>query len=314
MISVLDLKIEDMLSLRWEEYANNPIIEPPFPSPILADPSFLPPGRTPDGLWHLFAHSIMGIHHFTSRDGLAWEREEGVVSRKSLRPFLFEKESTYYLFYERYVRLLPYLSQIEARHSKDLYSWSEPEVVLRPTLSWQKEGCRYGAVSNPSLVEEEGDFRLYYSAGLIHMKDCRFSEPKYIGVATYGDIIGEYQAAPEPLIQPSAMDPYCNMGAGAVKVLRVGNGYVGFQNGIYWDTGTGHCSSAIRMITSLDGYTWDYNASEPFLKPEPGWKKAFVYALDIRQVGERFYLYFNARDGWLLGKERIGLAFGTGSG
>ena len=144
----MDLTIEDMLSLRWEEYANNPIIEPPFPSPTLADPSFLPSEHTPDGLWHLFAHSIMGIHHFTSRDGPAWEREKGVVSKKSLRPFLFE--STYYLFYERYVRLLPYLSQIEARHSRYLYSWSEPGVVLsHPILAETGVQVRGGLQSQP---------------------------------------------------------------------------------------------------------------------------------------------------------------------
>lgn len=39
-------------------------------------------------------------------------------------------------------------------------------------------------------------------------------------------------------------------------------------------------------------------------------EKAFVYALDVRRAGGRFHLYFNARDGWLTGRENIGLALG----
>ena len=38
------------------------------------------------------------------------------------------------------------------------------------------------------------------------------------------------------------------------------------------------------------------------------YEKALVYALDVRRVGDQYWMYFNARDGWFLGKERIGLA------
>mgnify|MGYP005842098289 CR=1 FL=1 len=303
--------VEELLGLEWREHAGNPLIAPPFPSPIIADPTFLPPDDTPDGLWHLFAHSMLGIHHFTSRDGLAWERLAGAVCRASLRAFLLKRDGTYHLFYERFLRLFPfaYRSRLEMRTSRDLTSWSDPVAVLEPTLPWHREGC-VGAVSNPCVVEEEGSFRLYYSAGLVYLRDCRFSEPKYIGVAFARDATGPYRPAPEPALQPAAGDAYANMGAGAVKVLRLEDGYVGFQNGIYWDAETAHSRSAIRLVTSRDGLVWDILEREPVIKPEPGWKKAFVYALDVRLVGGRFYLYFNARDGWLTGRENIGLALG----
>ena len=310
---MLDMEIERILTLDWEEHAGNPLLAPPFPSPRRAGPTVLPPDATPEGRRPSYPHSILGIHHFTSRDGLAWERRRGVVCPKSLRAYLYVSDSTYYLFYERFLKLFPfpYRSRIEARSSRDLFSWSEPAVVLEPTLPWHREGCR-GAVSNPCLVEEEGGFRLYYSAGLVFLKDCRFSEPKYIGVARSRHPMGEYRAAPEPCLQPSATDPYANMGAGAIKVLRAKNGYAGFQNGIFWDGELAHTGSAIRIVVSSDGLEWSIPERDPILAPEPGWKKSFVYALDVRKVGDRFYLYFNARDGWLLGRERVGLALGRG--
>ncbi|RJP35676.1 MAG: glycosyl hydrolase family 43 [Actinobacteria bacterium] len=309
---MLELDRDALLALQWEEYPSNPLIPPPFPSPILADPTFLPPEDTPDGLWHLFAHSILGIHHFISRDGLAWERRRGVVCRNSLRAFIFAGDSVYHLFYERFLRLFPfpYLSRIEARTSRDLVAWSKPSVVLEPTLDWHREGCR-GAVSNACVVAEDDGYRLYYSAGLVYLRDCRFSEPKYIGVASSPDLLGPYRTAPEPVLQPAAGDVYANMGAGAIKVVKVSDGYAGFQNGIYWDAGKAHTRSAIRLVTSHDGLAWDIPQREPILKPGPGWKKGFVYALDVRKVGDRLCMYFNARDGWLTGRENIGLAFGA---
>ncbi len=306
-----EMSVAGLLAVEWREHEGNPLIAPPFPSPIIADPTFLPPGDTPDGLWHLFAHSILGIHHFTSRDGLAWERLPGAVCRGCLRAFLLKRDGSYHLFYERFLRLFPfpYRSRLEVRTSRDLLSWSEPAVILEPTLPWHREGCA-GAVSNPCVVEEEEGFRLYYSAGLVYLRYCRFSEPKYIGTAFPRDLPGPYQPAPEPVLQPAAGDRLANMGAGAVKVLKAADGYVGFQNGIYWDPAVSHTRSAIRLVASRDGLDWEVPEREPVLKPGSGWKKGFVYALDVRAVGNRLWLFFNARDGWLTGRESIGLALG----
>ena len=68
------MHIADALNVKWEEFDKNPLIYPPFPSWFIADPTFLPPELTPDRQWHLFAHSILGINHFISSDGIAWKR------------------------------------------------------------------------------------------------------------------------------------------------------------------------------------------------------------------------------------------------
>ena len=73
-------------------------MRPPRTSPIIADPTFLPPAETPDGRWHLFAHSIWGVHHFVSDDGVGWA-PEGVAVRHAMRAFLHRDGGTYHLFY-----------------------------------------------------------------------------------------------------------------------------------------------------------------------------------------------------------------------
>ena len=300
---------EDLLSLQWEEAAANPLICPPFLSWFVADPTFLPPAATPDGKWHLFAHSLRGVNHFVSTDGYAWTRRRGLVVSLGIRPFLFQEARRYYLFYEKILKLVPqYHSRIEVIASDDLEHWSAPAVVLTPTLAWHCEGARQGAMGNPCVVAAEEGFRLYYSAGLVPLKDCGFSEPKYIGVAFSRQLTASYTALPKPVLHPEATDPQANMGAGAIKVVRFQDGYVGFQNGIYWDGARAHTGSAIRLLASADGIEWTVARPEPIVKPATGWKRAFVYALDVRFVDAQWLLYFNARDGWRWGQECIGRA------
>ncbi len=82
------MRISDFLSLKWKE-EESPLIQPPLGSPIIADPSFLGPEDSPDQRWHLFAHSIWGIHHYVSDNGLAWQKRELVV-RHAMRAFVLK--------------------------------------------------------------------------------------------------------------------------------------------------------------------------------------------------------------------------------
>ena len=304
----LPLRLEQLRDLRWQEHAANPLIRAPFPSPIIADPTFCSDG--PDGHWHLFAHSLFGIHHYTSTDGIGWTRRPGVVARNALRPFLFRAERAFHLLYERtrlFLPAVPWRSHIEMRSSPDLVHWGPPRVLLRPSLSWHQHGLSR-AVGNPCLVPVDDGYRLYYSAGLVRLRDCGFDEPRYIGVATAPALQGPFTALPDPILSPAANDPYANLGAGAIKVRRAVDGFLGLQNGIYLD-GDGASRSAVRLLTSSDGLHFTVHGP-PFLSPGSGWKRSHVYAVDLHPVGPRLYLYFNARDNWhwTRGREAIGLA------
>ena len=59
----------------------------------------------------------------------------------------------------------------------------------------------------------------------------------------------------------------------------------------------------------FDGITWEDVCGGAIVAPVgPSWKKAFVYAFDTVRVGDTIRVYFNARDDWADGVERIGLA------
>ncbi len=297
----------DLSLTKWSEHSGNPLIVPPAGEFIIADPTFLPPEQSPDGRWHLFAHGVVrGIHHFVSADGLAWNRTATVV--RGLRPFVAFVEGRYVLYFES-IRS-PFRSAIMAMESADLRNWSKPVPLLEPSLPW--EGRWFRTNGNPCLVHYRGQYMLYYSAGLVWLKDCGFPEPRYVGVAFGVSPLGPFRKHPEPILRPDAGVPHRNHGAGAIKVLfdKEEELFWGFANGIFVDS-NGASRSDIRLMRSADGISFGEVHDAPLVRPEGnGWKKALVYALDVRKVGGEMWMFFNARDGWFRGKERIGLAVG----
>jgi hypothetical protein len=199
----------------------------------------------------------------------------------------------------------PWRSYVALRRSDDLFHWSEETLLVEPTIAW--EGRFFRNCSCPCLVRMDDRWRLYYSAGMVFLRDCGFPEPKYVGVAEAEKIGGPYVKRDAPILRPSADDPYRNLGAGSLKAYREDGRWIGYNNGIYRDRVGTH--SAIRVLTSDDGLAWTTRGG-PIVAPEPGWKKTHVYAMDVVARGDERWLYYNARDGWAIGSERIGLAIG----
>ena len=317
-MTLTELTPSEVAALQWDWDPRSPILGPPFPSPIIADPTFLPPDATPDRQWHLWAHSLLGVHHHVSDDGISWTRRE-TVQRNALRAQVVDLGAgtapRYRLLYERTRAFIPFgvrwSSWIESRSSDDLRTWSEPSVLVRPSLPWHRDAKQGDAVSNPCLVPlPDGSWRLYVSAGLVHVPDCGFNEPAYIGAADGPTPDGPFEIRPEPLLSPDPADPWGTLGAGAMKVVAVRDGWVAFQNAIGWNAQTRTSSSAIRVLTSTDGLDW-HVTGEPVLAPTGhGWAASHVYALDVRDTPDGVRLYANGRTAahWTRGRERIGLA------
>ena len=305
------MTMAQVAGLRWT-VRPDPVLAPPFPSPVIADPTFLPPSRTPDGDWRLWAHTLLGLYAYRSDDGLRWQRL-GVVARNALRAHIVDGAgiTEYRLNYEKTRMFLPigvpWRSRIESRASVDLRHWSHPRALLSPSLSWHVSGSSR-SVSNPCLVRLPDDrWRLYYSAGLTQLTDCGFPEPTYIGVADGPGPDGPFESMPEPLLGPG--DGPASLCAGAIKVVSVVDGWVGFQNAITWDGE--HSGSEIWVLGSDDGIAWEVLGSRPALAPTgSGWMATHIYALDVRDAPGGPRMYFNARDGyhWSKGRERIGVA------
>ena len=310
-MQLVNMTAREIAGLRWT-VRPEPLLAPPRPSPVIADPTFLPAGQTPGGDWRMWAHSLLGLHAYRSADGLTWERI-GTVSRNALRGHVLDTGGSprYRLSYEKTRLFLPiglaWSSWIESRRSDDLRHWSPPTPLLRPSLPWHVRG-RDRSVSNPCLVAQpDRTWRLYYSAGLTQLTDCGFPEPTYIGVATGPSPDGPFEPLPEPLLGPG--DGPASLCAGAMKVLACADGWVGFQNAITWDGE--HSGSQIWVLGSTDGLSWTVLADSAALAPTGvGWMATHIYALDVRDTPLGPRLYFNARDGyhWTRGRERIGIA------
>jgi len=323
------MTVIDFLRIEWSA-PGEPVIEPPRLSPVIADPSFLFPEETPTGEWELFAHSAWGVHRYSSPDGLSWH-DRGLIVRNAMRPFVRRLDGTYLLYLEKYPPLalpmtaLPFRrrwrSTISVCSSDDLASWSRPRTLVEPSLEWMRDASLGDSVSNPCIVSAPGpggedagrEWRLYFSASLAWIDDCGFCEPRRIAVARGRSPTGPFVPDPEPIIDPSRDGAPDELGAGSMKVMRMDDGWIGLQNRIYRDPG-GVSRSAIFVLRSGDGVAWTSARADPLVAPGAGWTSSHVYACDCRRRAEdgRWYLYFNARDGWRIseGKERIGRIVG----
>lgn len=309
------MKVADFKEVKFELADNNPLIFPPKYTPLVADPTVLLSNETPDGKWHLWAHTFWGIKHYTSPDGLKWNAINTVVG-SALRPFIFKEGNRYYLFYERMSKrhlfnpLSKWYSHMEVIYSDDLKTWSAPLELLKPELPFHLAPQLGKAISNPCLVKFGSKYRLYFSCSLVRVSDCGFNEPLHISYAEADTILGPYFMAKEPIISPDNISYWNNLGAGSMKVIPCEDGYVAFQNGIYEHDGKS--GSAICLLVSSDGLKWEYLKEEPILSPQSKipWMASHIYACDPKIYDGKIYLYFNARNQahWSKGSEKIGLA------
>ena len=309
------LTVSQLKNAEFKLYKNNPVIKP-FDSFVVADPSLLTPDKAIDRKWHMFLHTNLGVYHFVSDDGIDFKKIKRILPR-AMRPNINFIEGRYYLFYERtapllvnaltLINLAKWHSEIYVTESDDLISWSRPRKVIGNTKPYEKDK-RGIAISNPYLLKCDEGFVLYYSCGQTFIKDCGFCEPTYISYAYSKNVTEGYTSSDKPIISPDKNNPYLNLCSGCLKVYKLSDGYVGFQNGIYEENG--ESKSAIIMLSSNDGK--DFKFEKIVLQPQmcdtKDWMNQFVYASHLVKYGDKLRLYFNARDtaNTLKGRECIG--------
>lgn len=314
---MLNITFEQLNNAQFELYERNPVITHGAGSPIVADPSVLTPDLTPDGKWHLFAHTLFGVHDFLSDDGIDFPVRRKILSR-AMRPCAAFEGGVYYIFYER-LQPAParaaglfggkWKSEIFVVESRDLVNYSSPRPVLRFDKDFERAGRGY-SLSNPFLLADGDKFRLYYSAGLTYVPDCGFSEPTYICLAQSDSPAECYVKLDEPVMSPSGKGGGSDLGCGCVKVYRLADCYAALQNGIYSEGGRSR--SAIRLLRSDDGVHFEFAKVLLRTRVVDGneWMAQFVYASHLVRYGDELRLYFNARNtaNMLAGRENIGFA------
>lgn len=298
--------------MSWADHTSNPLVRPRWWSWIVGDPSVLSPVQTPDRSWRMFCNNVQGIYHYRSDDGLRWRLVQR-IDHNGFRAWVLPWRGRFHLYYQRFHRLWQ-ASVMVYRSSDDLESWSSAETVLRPELTWEGANVSNACVlpAPEDTPSAKGGLWMYYSADLVYLKDMGFSEPKWISRAWAPGPEGPWRKLGEPILGPEPGHRFRAGGAGAMKVYTglLDGHLAGFQNGIYRDEG-GRSASAILLLRSPDGLVWEEHPANPIIAPsggEPRWRRAHVYQMDVKRVGEALWMYYNARDGWMIGVERIGLA------
>lgn len=298
---------------KWIDLPENPLIG--YDGWAIGDPQVLMPDEH-DSQWHIFYHGYLGaklaFFHQTSPDGLHWSEPTRWDGWTVGQNYMFRSGSQWIMYYTCDLRAWP--EQVEAygchclircKTTKDFVHWSEEHDILLPETDLEREG-KYIQARNPCIISlPNGRVRLYYSAGTVWLHDAGYEEPKYIFFAEADSPLGPFVRCKEPILAPDENLPYRNYGCGAIKVYAYQSGYLAFYNPIYLDN-RGASRSHIRMLASDDGLQWEEAECNPIIVPDKGWKKAIVYQLDAVTYEDSIRMYFNARDDWQSGVERIG--------
>ena len=314
---MIDLTIEQFRQLEFS-VREKPILAPFGGAFVVADPSLLTPDQSPDRQWHMFFHTIFGVYHFKSSDGIDFHKVQKITSN-AMRPNINKIGDTFYLFYEKtrslianglnLINLAKWKSTIYVQKSTDLVNWSKPYEVVGEAGGFEKSS-RGSSISNPFLLDVDGEYRLYFSCGLTFIDDCGFCEPTYIHYASSKSVDSGYIVADKPIIAPDKNVSYLNLCSGCLKVYRLKDGYIGIQNGIYEEDGKSH--STIISLISQDGLNFDFDKVlvSPNADNESSWMHQFVYASHLVCYDNALRLYFNARDtsNMIKGRECIGFA------
>ncbi len=321
------MRFPDLQPNRWADCPQNPLVgffHGEKERYAIGDPQILLPGEF-DNRWHMFYHGFFDdyipyLYHLTSEDGISWaycKRWQinvgpGCLFKDGGRWILYSSEVIWRdlkaqgLPKDAYGKNVAYI--IQARVSEDLEEWSDPVDILTVDKPWEEVGPEK-CVRNPCMVRlPNGRYRLYYSGGSVLLPHCNYPEPLHIGVAESDSPLSGFVKRDEPILSPDPDNPFRNLGSGAIKVYGWEEGFIAFYNPIYLDE-NGYPRSAVAVMVSQDGIRWEEAPYGPILLPGMAeWKKALVYQLDCVTVGGELRVYYNARDEWLDGMERIGLS------
>jgi hypothetical protein len=319
--------LEQILEASWYPFSDEPVIPDVWYVPRLSSPTFLFPEESPDGKWHLFAHSWLGIQHYTSDSGIRWD-PMGVVQVRGKFPFLFKERGLFHIIYERHGRPIPFAekltkrmrknhvvgSHIEMRTSSDLFLWSEPRILLEAKdVPVASDYMGKPFISHPQLIAVEGGYRLYFGASKVGRNP---SSPRYIcnAFSTKLDNTFVLESA-RPILEALPNDPYRSLASGRLSVYKEGEFYVGLQNGRYWDEERQREVSGMILLSSKDGLNWTRKKGPPTLVPaESGWASAHIIGADIRYKADEecWYCYFSATGEKRYGffRESVGLLIG----
>ncbi len=286
----------------WYAFNDEPIAaRASLAVPRLSDPTLLLPDESPDALWHMFAHTWMGVEHYTSTSGLEWKREH-IVFLRGHSPFIYKEGNVFYMLYEIHDRTYGHRrdksasSRIMLSSSTDLALWSDPRPLINSdyiSLSSYRGGHK--RISRPQLISWKGVYRLYFGAGedLVYDTDQKCTA-RLLYAESY-DIEGPYEVSDKVLLETEPESMYRNLAPGAVRIIPCADGVAALECAYFYDKAENRSRTAMLLLLSDDGITF----SEPKviqLSPLSGWASRCITHCDARYKENEgtWYCYYSA--------------------
>lgn len=293
--------ISTLIDSSWYIYSDEPVISGSFYKQRLSDPEVLTPEESPDGRWHMFAHSWVGVEHFVSNSGFDWKPMKLVVVRGQ-SPFIYKQDQSYYLFYETHdrdyqgrKRRKNRASRISVMKSNDLAMWTTPEVVLESKDVPCASDFSQPRVSRPQVIFNEGKYFLYFGSSEVKMYDSKQKAAAYFCLATSDNLMGPYKVEAKPIISIEPDGRFNNLAVGSVKVLPCLDALAAIQSTFIFDEKQGKSRSVLILLSSKDGRSFKF---ERVLmeSPEKGWASGYISCAEVIRIEneQSWYCYFSA--------------------
>lgn len=298
----------------WFPFSDEPLLTGNIAIPKWSDPYVIMPERSCDNKWHMFVHSWIGIHHFVSTSGIAWDHGR-VVIYNAHSPFVYRENEKFYLVYEKHDKDS---SKIEMITSTNLETWSRPRSLLDgKEIPFAKDYISSSRLSHPQLFKFDGKYRLYFGASHIVLPQTKLKIARYFSCAESDSLSNSFTLirTDKPLLEADPDDKWTNLGCGSIKLIDCKDSFYAFQCGVYWDEKDKQTHGAMTILKSSDGINFEKARKEPILVPsEKGWTKGYITSCDVhyREEEKCWYCYFGANDSESpVSKESVGLMIGS---
>lgn len=288
----------------WYVFNDEPIKESPWYKKELGGPAVILPKDSPDGYWHLFAHTWLGIEHFISASGLEWKRGHSVIHRGRF-PSIYKEGNTYYLLYETHDSDLFWkakrkdtsgISRIMITSSTDLTIFSKPrQIVDGRNVETANDYSKKPRLSRPQLFMWQGRYRLYFGSSHTTIYDTKQKATSYLCYAESDNIFGEYKIVQKPILKGDADSKYTNLALGSVNIIPLSDGFGAVNCSYYYEEDKKRSRTIMTLFESEDGLVFK-KVRTLQETPEKGWASRHITGCCsvFKEDENTWYCYYSA--------------------
>lgn len=299
------LGTDSLCNASWYAFSDESVITTPWYLPRLCDPVLVMPSESPDGAWHLFAHTWIGVQHYLSTSGLMWKPQH-LIQLRGHSPYIYHIGTMYYLLYEIHSKNYGHKmqkgeisrSRIMMCSSTDLLLWSEPKLILdSKDVPFATSYGPNPRISRPQLVAWEGHYRLYFGASRVNLYDSEQKAEAYLGMAESDSLDIPFVPLSRPVLSVDPDSTNRNLAVGSVKIVPCSDGLAAIECAFSYDEKARRSVSKLLLLTSTDGISWKERRTI-MSSPAKGWASRYLTSADVayKEDEKTWYCYFSANE------------------